>query len=298
MRTRDAFSAYHPLVNFLYFALVVVSSMFFMHPIALCISLISSLGYAFYLKGGKMLRFSLCGLLPMLLLAAVLNPAFNHDGITILTYLPSGNPLTLESVIYGLAAAVMLVAVICWFVCYTAVMSSDKFVYLFGRIIPALSLVLAMSLRFVPRFKDQLQVITEAQSAIGKDVSTGGVLKRLRTAIGIVSIMISWALENAIETADSMKSRGYGLPGRTAFAIYRIVRRDVYMLIWLLVLAAVLICGWALGICSWQYFPYMQTLTLSPFAVLVWLSYFALTLTPLWVDWKEARQWRYSQSRI
>ena len=43
------------------------------------------------------MRFQLCGLLPMLLLAAVVNPAFNHEGATLLTYLPSGNPLTLES---------------------------------------------------------------------------------------------------------------------------------------------------------------------------------------------------------
>jgi energy-coupling factor transport system permease protein len=31
----------------------------------------------------------------------------------------------------------MLISVITWFNCYSAVMTSDKFVYLFGRIIPA-----------------------------------------------------------------------------------------------------------------------------------------------------------------
>ena len=35
--------------------------------------------------------------------------------------------------------------------------------------------------------------------------------------ITILSIMVTWCLENAIETADSMKSRGCGLPGRSAF---------------------------------------------------------------------------------
>ena len=39
--------------------------------------------------------------LPVLLLAALVNPAFNHAGVTILIYLPSGNPLTLESILYG-----------------------------------------------------------------------------------------------------------------------------------------------------------------------------------------------------
>ena len=66
------------------------------------------------------------------------NLAFNHEGATILAYLPSGNPLTLESIVYGLSAAVMMASVILWFSCYNAVMTSDKFAYLFGRVIPAL----------------------------------------------------------------------------------------------------------------------------------------------------------------
>ena len=106
-------------------------------------------------------------LLPMALMAALINPAFNHEGATLLAYLPSGNPLTLESIAYGFAAAAMLAAVVLWFSCYTAVMTSDKFVYLFGRVIPALSLVLSMTLRFVPKFKAQIQVVSEAQRCVG-----------------------------------------------------------------------------------------------------------------------------------
>ena len=102
----------------------------------------------------------------MMVVAALVNPAFNHEGATILTYLPSGNPLTLESILYGAAAAAMLAAVVTWFSCYTAVMTSDKFVYLFGRIIPALSLVLSMTLRFVPKFQAQLQVVSEPNGVL------------------------------------------------------------------------------------------------------------------------------------
>ena len=105
-------------------------------------------------------------------------------------------------------------------------MTSDKFVYLFGRLIPALSLVLSMALRFVPKFQAQFHVVSEAQRCIGRDVSDGGVIRRIRNAVTIFSIMLTWSLENAIETADSMKSRGYGLPGRTAFSIYRFDDRD------------------------------------------------------------------------
>ena len=137
----------------------------------------------------------------------------------------------------------MLCAVIEWFSCYTAVMTSDKFVYLFGRIIPALSLVLSMTLRFVPKFKAQIHTVSEAQRCVGRDVSDGSVLQRLRHGITILSIMVTWCLENAIETADSMKSRGYGLPGRSAFSIYRFDSRDQSALSWLLYCGFFLCCG-------------------------------------------------------
>ena len=155
MRNRDSFSGYHPTVNFLYFGLVLAFTMVLMHPVSLLISLVSALSYAVYLNGKKAVRFSLMYLMPMMLMAAIVNPALQHAAVIILTYLPSGNPLTLESIAYGVAAAILLAAVITWFSCYTAVMTSDKFVYLFGRIIPALSLVLSMTLRFVPRFQAQ-----------------------------------------------------------------------------------------------------------------------------------------------
>ena len=108
MKNRDTFSSFHPVINFLYFALVLVFSMCFMHPVCLCISLISALVYDIYLKGRKAVSFSLKFVLPMMILSAIVNPAFSHEGITILTYLPTGNPLTLESIIYGLASAAML----------------------------------------------------------------------------------------------------------------------------------------------------------------------------------------------
>lgn len=162
-----------------------------MHPVSLGISLGSALAYAVYLRGRKAIRFSLVFMLPMMVMAALINPAFNHEGATLLTYLPSGNPLTLESILYGLAAAAMLAAVVTWFSCYTAVMTSDKFVYLFGRLIPALSLVLSMALRFVPKFQAQFHAVSEAQRCIGRDVSDGGVIRRIRNAVTIFSIMLT-----------------------------------------------------------------------------------------------------------
>ena len=280
-------------MNFLYFGLVLVFTMFFMHPVSLTISLAASLAYAIYLNGRKAVRFSLLYMLPMMLMAAIINPAFNHEGQTILTYLPTGNPLTLESIVYGVSAAMMLAAVITWFSCYTAVMTSDKFVYLFGRMIPALSLVLSMTLRFVPKFKAQFQVVAEAQRCVGRDTATGSMLQRLKNAITILSIMVTWSLENAIETADSMKSRGYGLPGRTAFSIYLFDDRDKTALIWLCFCGFYIFSGWMVGGMDWRYYPTIKGTLTGAFPISFQLVYLALCLTPVILNRLEDRKWKH-----
>lgn len=296
MKNKDAFSGYHPIINFLYYALVLLLSMCLMHPVYLLISLIGALTYDIYLKGRKAVRFAVMGLLPMAALAALVNPAFNHEGATILTYLPSGNPLTMESMFYGVAAAVMLASVVLWFSSYNEIMSSDKFVYLFGRMIPALSLVLSMALRFIPKFKSQMDVVAEAQSCIGRDTKTGSVIRRVSNAIKIFSIMVTWSLENAIETADSMRSRGYGLPGRTAFSIYRFDDRDKNVLAWLIFCGTYILSGWLAGGMYFRYYPTVKTAAWTPMTVSFMCIYLALVLTPVILDRKEDRQWKSLQS--
>jgi len=296
LNNRDTFAGYHPVVNFLYFVTVIAFSMIFMHPVCLILSAACAAAYSIYLSGKKAVRFNLLFMLPMFVVAALFNPAFSHAGVTILTYLPDGNPLTLESVIYGIGAAAMLCAVIAWFSCYSAVMTSDKFVYLFGRVIPAISLILSMTLRFVPRFTAQMKVVSNAQKCVGRDASTGSIIQRARNGIAILSIMITWSLENAIETADSMRSRGYGLKGRTAFSIYRFDRRDGAMLIFLLLCAGYIILGAMLGAISWRYYPSMKGVTFGAYPFSVFLVYFALCLMPVAINVSEDIKWKALRS--
>ena len=291
LQSRDAFSIYHPAVNFLYFGLVLFFTMCFLHPACLLLSLAAALRYAVCLNGRRAVRRSLRYLLPAALLAALINPAFNHQGATILTYLPSGNPLTLESMAYGLAAAALLSAVVTWFSCYTAVMTSDKFVYLFGRVIPALSLVLSMALRFVPRFQVQARAVSQAQRCVGRDVSDGSLLQRLRNGVTILSILLTWCLENALETADSMKSRGYGLPGRTAFSIYRLDDRDQAALWWLGALGGYILSMWGAGGFACRYFPTFRLAPRDGWSLSGLLAFGLLCLTPVIIDRREDRQW-------
>ncbi len=295
---KDAFSEYHPFINFVYFGLIFGFSMFFMHPGCLLLSLVGAALYAAKVCRGKTVRGMLRFLLPSCLLIVLINPAFNHEGTTLLCYLPSGNPLTLESILYGVAAGSMFAAVLLWFGCFTAVMTSDKFIYLFGKIVPALSLVLSMALRFVPHFRAQLDMVREAQAGIGPRRGEAGSKNRIRSAFSAFSATVTWALENAIETADSMKSRGFGLKGRTSFSIYRFTPRDKYALIWLCFCGLYILCGSLAGSLFWRWYPNVRGVALEPLSVSVQLVYFALCVTPLIIDGREERKWKFLRSGI
>ena len=293
---RDSFAGYHPIVNLIYFAFVISFSLVLNHPLAQAISLICAIAYYVSTNGRKGSAFLLKFCLPMVLLTAFVNPAFNHEGVTVLCLLPGGNPLTLESILYGLSAGVMIITLIVWFSLFSAVMTTDKFIYIFGKIIPALSLVLSMSLRFVPKFRAQLKAVSEAKRCLGQDVSQGSLFQRTKIAIHIFSITVTWAFENAIETADSMKSRGYGLRGRSAFSIYKFDARDRYALIWLICCGLFLTVGAMLSAFGFRYFPEIRYAAFDMTTIPFYIALLSLCLTPVLLNFKEERKWKYSAS--
>ena len=292
------FKTYHPIVNFMYFVFAIGFSCFFMHPVCLAISFSCGFAYSVMIKGRGAIKTNLMYMLPLLILTALINPAFNHQGITILTYLPSGNPLTLESILYGLAAATMVVSVICHFSCYNEIITSDKFIYLFGRIIPAMSLIISMTLRFVPRFASQLKVVINAQKCMGRDISKGSIVKRAKRGLNILSVMTTWSLENGIDTADSMKSRGYGLHGRTAFSIYTFDKRDKKALICILALGIYTFVGGLSGKMSFEFYPSIKWAEISPYGISVFISYLLLFMCPIIIELREVRKWKLSVQKI
>lgn len=293
----NEFKAYHPLVNFAYFAFVIGLAATSMHPLMLGLSLIGSFLYVCILNGKKALQ-SLAFLVPAMVLTAVINPLFNHEGATIIMYLYGGNPLTFESIIYGLCAAMSLVSVLCFFSSFSTVMTSDKFMYLFGKLIPSLALVLSMTLRFVPLFAEQLKKTADAQKCIGKGLDGKGILNKIKNALRILSITVTWALENAIDTADSMKSRGYGTGKRTSYSDYRFEKRDIITLVCIFILGICVIIGKSAGYTDFTFFPVIKHAPFSLRSAGVFVCWFLLCLTPVIIEIREVIKWKYLSSKI
>ena len=292
---RDAFSGFHPVVNFLFFVAALGLTMFIQQPVYLLISMISGCAYLLYLQGKKGFLRQVGYLVPILVMMAIMNPMFNHEGVTVLWYLPNDNPITLEAICFGLASAVMMGASIVWFNCCNTVFTSDKIIYLFGRVIPALSLMISMTLRFVPRFKNFLQSVLRTQQAMHKPENTK---EKLQQALAAFSATVSWAMEQSIVSADSMKSRGYGLFGRTAFSIYIFEKRDGVALMMLFLLCVGTVVPHLVGLMGWTYYPSMTGDLLGPVQILAYLCYGGMCNLPLIIDLMEDRKWNALRSKI
>ena len=288
---KNSFAGYHPGVNFLWAALVLTGAMALRHPASLVIGLACALCWSVRLGGSQAVRFALRAMLPLVAVTTLLNPLFSHAGATILCYLPGGNPLTLESILFGLSAGLSLVTVILWFSGLTRVLTGDKFMVLFGKAIPALSLVLSMAMGLVPRFKRRLEQVARGQKAVGRDPAQGSLLQRARKGLRVLSILVTWAMEDAIQTADSMRGRGYGLPGRTAYDPVPLTRRDRDALWFLGLLGGFLLCLGAQGAFQWQYYPVIYGVGLNAWSLTAEVCYLVLCAFPLLLDWWEEKLW-------
>ena len=291
----DALSGFHPLVNFIFFVAALGLTMFIQQPVYLLISMISGCAYLLYLRGTKGFLKQVGYLVPILVMMAIMNPMFNHEGVTILWYLPNDNPITLEAICFGLASAVMMGASIVWFNCCNTVFTSDKIIYLFGRVIPALSLMISMTLRFVPRFKNFLQSVLRTQQAMHKPENTK---EKLQQALAAFSATVSWAMEQSIVSADSMKSRGYGGLGRTAFSIYIFEKRDGIAIALLVLLSAGAALPHILGLMGWTYYPSLSGTLLGSVQILAYLCYGGRGNLPLMINLMEDRKWNALRSKI
>lgn len=288
-RMNGAFCRRHTAVNFMFFAAVIVLAMFINHPVFMAVSFCASLAYAVRLKGKNTIKIFFCGLLPLLIFVTLLNALVSHYGVTVLYTFRSGNNLTLESVAYGAVTGALVVNMILWFMCYSEVVTEDKFMHLFGKRMPHVALLILMVLRFVPSYTKQIGEVIMARRSAG--IEESGKFGKIRNAAAAVSGVITWALEHSIETADSMKSRGYGLKGRTSYSRFTFAPADFVLISLMFILTCFVVAGKVTGAADAIYNPLIQIVGISPMLVVSSVSYFMLCFLPLVYDWEEEIRW-------
>lgn len=274
------FDSYHPTINLIYFTAAIGLAICFNHPVYVAISYAVAFAYSVKLSGKRAVIFNLC-LVPFALVYSGWYSYYNHFGVTNLRQNFIGNEITLEALLYGLQIGFTAITVIMFFSCVFAVFSSDKIVYLFGSISPKLSLFLSIILRMVPRIKQYGRRINTAQKGIGKSPSQGNLWRRFVNSMRLISILITWTLENFVESSDSMKCRGYSLKGRTSFSIYRFDNRDRSFVIAIFLLLIITVCGWALDQTSIHYNPQIIMTGITFMSYIFYAAYGILLLLPM-----------------
>jgi len=291
------FERCHPAVNLIYFAAVIAGTVAFQHPVFLMISFLCACAYSIRRNRGKAIVFDLL-LLPCAAIFAVYYSSYHHFGITVLQRNFIGNNMTLESLVYGLVLGMALAGVCIWMSCVYSVFSTDKMVYLFGRVSPRLSLFLAIALRMIPRIKKEAGKINMAQQGIGRGVGQGNLWKRMINGIRILSMLITWTIESLMTASDAMRSRGSSLRGRTAFSIYRFDNRDRGYVIGMFFCITLTVMAVLLKFTDMTYDPRILWKPVTLASCLFYLGYAILCLMPLGLELWTDHQFRKARGNL
>lgn len=283
---KNIFQVYHPAVIFLYFISVIVFAMCSMNPVYVGISLIIGSCYSVFLKGMRHFVKNAGYYIIVLIVISAANSLFNSRGLTVLFYL-GGIPITAEAICYGLCSGGMLVSVLIWFSCYSEIMTSDKFLALFGKVVPTISMMISMILRYIPdTIRKSKEIGISRQALLGGKKLTKKA--KVNSMINMTSILMSWSMEESIETADSMRSRGYGTAKRTVYNKYSLNFYDCLALI--ILIALVVTNGFAIFSKgnNFKFYPFMSGFDLN---MLIYIVYGLLLLFPLLLEGKERLSW-------
>lgn len=254
----------HPLCCFLFLVAVLGVTIFTREPIML---LLSAVGASLLLMLSGMARHTLW--LPVIVIvSAVVNPIFVHRGDTVLFFV-GDLAVTLESIAYGAVFGLMLAAAAGWSIAATKYMTSDKYIWIFGRVLPTSGLVLSCGLRLVPLFIRRTREFSSASGESGVKSS----LKSFSAAVGYSS-------EQAMVSADSMRARGYGTAKRTSYSLYRFGLSEGLQLCAVVLLFAAAITLMCFGAGGFEFYPTLSEISAQPLDIALYAAFGTLCIMP------------------
>lgn len=286
----DYFEHLHPVCILLYFVIMIGLVLVCMHPLILSIACLGAFLLLALTEGLESSAGRIKFVFPMFLLITIANPLFNHRGVTRL-FLLGGQWVMAEAVMYGVTAALSLSALILWFGCYQKLMTSDKFLYLFGKAAPSSALLVTIALGLIPGLNRKLRQIREGQQTL--DVRKEQRFGRLWQAMRQISTLLDWSLESAVNQADSMKARGYGFRKRTTFHLFRFDSRDLMFVILTGIPGTCCLAGRWMGYGKMEFYPRMIQTGSVRGQILYAAAFAFLAMLPAILECGEKIKWHY-----
>lgn len=294
-----AFDSLHPTIALGYFTVTLVLAMAAPHPLLLALSLAAALTCGAWLRGAGAVAKSLGWQLPLMLIIVAVNPLFSSTGTTELFRIGT-QAVYAEGYANALTMAALLLCVMQWFSNANAVLGSDKVMGALGGILPTISLMVSMIMRLIPRFVKRGRTINSALAACTAarpghtptpasadaqqpNAHTGKRLTRIRFAdqLRVSTTLMGWSMEDSLESADSMRCRGWGAAHkRTTFRRNRFRLRDAAALSALAALTvAAAFAAYSLAN-GFGFFPALHGTLASPVAAL----YVSVLAFPLFLE--------------
>lgn len=271
-----------------YIAVLVLLSLFFSHPLYL-ITIFLALNVVIMSAGIleewlSYLKFSLI----LILIIILVNMLFVHAGSTVLWRGPrlpffGTVRITLEALCYGIGMGVRLLLMMGAFCLLNYAVHPDLLLKTLGGGRSKIMLALSISLRLLPIIADDFVRITEAQRCRGVEFKESSLRQRIRKYIPVLNTVLLSSLERSFQLAESLQSRGYGVPGRTCYRQVLWRPRD-YLVITMIVLGLIyaivlVLTGWT----GYIYYPKLQTIKGTEILMAVSLALFFLF--PALLDW-------------
>lgn len=291
-----ALSGFHPIPLFCYFISVMLFAVFTQNPVIIALAFLGGALFNIITGSAREILSDIKFYTAAFLLLSLTNPLFSHNGATPLFFM-NDNPVTLEAILCGVNTAAMITGVMLVCKTFSKVMESDKILLLIGKISPKLSTVISMSLRFIPLLKKKWAEIRDAQSALGY-FRGDGITDKLVSYAKIFSALVTWALENAVDTSASMNARGYELRGKKQFSLFRFRKNDAFFLVFTFAMSAAVLVGYITGSADFAFYPIVTGINTDAAALVSYTAFAALSLFPSFFEIKEALKWRYLRSKI
>ena len=238
------------------------------------------------------LRFSLYAAAVLI----VINPLFSRGGLDVLwqLHLPLFDiTITVQGLLFGMASALRLCAVVGAFALYAVALDPDDQLAVMSSVSFRSGLIVSLATRLFPVLSRDAARTADAQRARGVELDRGGRRQRVAARLPLLGALLTQSLERAVDVAESMEARGYGLKSRRAWKRGRRWRpADGAAALVAVAAAAALAGGLFSGAFRYRFFPLLD----DPWAGLtdpLWIgSYCMLALACLAIPALRRATWR------
>lgn len=221
----NAITRLHPFSILIYTAAAVTGALTIKNPIFLLISIFFACIIFIQISPLKAALKELLFFGILMLAMTVINPIFNHRGNTPIVFI-NNLPITFEAIIYGVISSISIISVIIWCRIFTIALTTDMLLFLIGNVSPNIAVLISLALRFIPDLKLQWKKIKNSAVVSGNFNCESFILK-IKSYLTVFSALITNSLENAVQTANSMKARGFELKNKTTLSIYKFRLTDI-----------------------------------------------------------------------